>query len=336
MTAAVAEELPARSLKIGEVPVPVIDLDTELLVEVAGCGICGTDLHILAGTSYRPVLPFVLGHEPVGRVVATGSAATMWLGKRVSLTLFTGCGRCALCRRGDERLCQDLVSVSGVLNAWGGYAQYMKIHKHQAVEVPDELTDIEAASLVDAGPTAVNAVRQSLESGPRTALVVGAAPIAFLCAELLRLNGVSTRVLARNQVRREMLSRLGHDVVSSFQDLDQLFDVVIDCAGVPEVTAPSLAVLAPKGAYVLAGYAKIPELDLAVAARKELRILGVRSGTRADLEASLKEAATGRMRLPEISASPLADINTVLEDLRHGRIVGKAVIVPPRPTRLTA
>jgi len=207
----------------------------------------------------------------------------------------------------------------------------MKIHAHQAVEVPAELSDVEAAALVDAGPTAVNAVRQSLAAEPRTALVVGAAPIAFLCAELLKLNGVATRVVARNQVRRDVLSRLGHDVVSSFQELDDLFDLVIDCAGVPEVAAPSLAVLGPKGAYVLAGYAKIPELDLAIVARKELRILGVRSGTRADLEKSMKEAASGRVRLPEVSASPLADINAVLDDLRHGRIVGKAVIVPPRP-----
>jgi 2-desacetyl-2-hydroxyethyl bacteriochlorophyllide A dehydrogenase len=207
----------------------------------------------------------------------------------------------------------------------------MKVHAHQVVEVPDALSDLEAASLVDAGATAVNSVRQTLDSEPRNALIVGAAPIGFLCAELLAQRGVSTLIVARNQARREILEGLGHETVSSFDEVAPYFDAVIDCAGVPAVAAPSLDVLGPKGVWVLAGYARIPEFDLAIVARKELRILGVRSGRRSDLEMALTEAAAGRMRLPEITAWPLAAVNEALDDLRHGRVRGKVVIVPPEP-----
>src|SRR5437879_709779 len=112
----------------------------ELLLRVDACGICGTDLHILSGDSYRPALPFVLGHEPVGTVIAAGEAGgDRWLGRRVILTLFTGCGQCRECRRGQERICARLRSISGVLGVWGGYAESMVIRAAQAVEVPTAL-----------------------------------------------------------------------------------------------------------------------------------------------------------------------------------------------------
>lgn len=75
----------------------------------------------MEGKSYTPDFPFVLGHEPVGEVVAIGEAVSKhWLGKRVTMTLFGGCGNCDQCQQGNERLCPNLLSISGVLNRWGG------------------------------------------------------------------------------------------------------------------------------------------------------------------------------------------------------------------------
>ncbi len=249
----------------------------------------------------------MLGHEPVGVVVAAGPAGAEWVGRRIAITLFTGCGTCPVCARGDERLCPDLRSITGVLVAWGGYAQYMRVHAPQALEVPDALSSEAAASLVDCGATAANAVRQTMARAPRSVLVVGAGPIGFMCAELLARLGVPLQVVHRSQVRREALAELGHRVMASFDDVDGAPDVVIDCAGVPDVATPSLKILGPKGAYVLAGYARIPELDLAIAARKELAIFGVRSGTRADLQSIMGAAADGSIltsRTRHLARSP--------------------------------
>ena len=328
MVAALTDDLPVDALRIGTVRVPALERSDDLLVEMEACGICGTDLHILAGSSYRPTLPFVLGHEPVGRVVDAGADATGWIGRRVTMTNFTGCGRCALCRQGDERLCPDLVSITGVLGAWGGFAAYLRIHAAQAVDVPVRLDSATAASLVDAGPTAANSVRVALQRAPRRVLVVGAGPIGFLCAEMLRAAGVPVDVVHPSSLRREALGALGHHVVPSFEDVEPGYDVVIDCAGVPEVVVPGVASLGPRGEYLLAGYARVPDLDLAVVARKEAVIRGIRSGRRTDLETVLRLASEGSIRLPEVATWPLASINDALAALRGHRVRGKAVIVP--------
>jgi propanol-preferring alcohol dehydrogenase len=330
MRAAVARAIPAARLEVARVVLPTPEADDDVVLSVEACGICGTDLHILAGTSYRPATPFVLGHEPVGVVVAAGDAAASWLGRRVTMTLFTGDGTCRMCRQGDERLCPDLVSITGVLGAWGGYADYLRVHARQLVEVPDELSSGEVASLVDCGATAANSVRVALERGPSRALVLGAGPIGYMCAELLRIAGVPVQVVQPSPLRREALARIGHDVVASFADVDVPVDAVIDCTGSPEVLELGLAALGPHGTYVLAGYARVPEVEFAVAARKELAIRGIRSGRREDLEAVIAHTASRRMRLPEISQWPLSEIDSALAALRARQVPGKAVIVPDR------
>lgn len=328
MLAAVARDIPAAALEIARMPVPAVEAGDDLVLRVEACGICGTDLHILAGESYRPVTPFVLGHEPVGTVVAAGDDAQEWLGRRIAITLFTGCGSCVQCLNGDERLCPELVSITGVLDVWGGYAEYTRVHARQALEIPDTLGTLEAASLVDCGATAANSIRVALAQGPRRVLVLGAGPIGFMCAELLRVSDIPVQVVQPSALRREALRKIGHDVVASIDDATLPADVVIDCAGNPSVVAAGVGALAPRGVYLLAGYSRVPEMDLAAVARKEATIRGIRSGHRRDLEWITSLAASGAIRLPEIATWPLSQVNEALAALRDRRVPGKAVIVP--------
>ncbi len=329
MRAALVRTLPALELSIETVATPRAIGPEDLLVRLSACGICGTDLHILAGHSYRPALPFVLGHEPVGIVVEAGQrAGDRWLGRRVTLTLFTGCGECRECDRGQERICANLRSITGVLAAWGGYAEYMVINAAQAVEVPDALSDLEVACLVDGGATAANAVRVALESSPRRVVVVGAGPIGFVAAEMLRDRRVEVEVVQSSDPRRSMVRAAGYQTYARLPELTAMPDVIIDCSGDPSVTVQSMEALAPGGTYVAAGYAIVPSFDLARVARKELTLRGVRSGSRADLVEVMDLAAAGRIRLPPITAWPLTEINDALTALRERRVAGKAVISP--------
>ncbi len=328
MQAAVAVDIPTEHLRIAMVAAPLAEADDDVVVRVEACGICGTDLHILAGESYRPDTPFVLGHEPVGVVAAVGDGARDWIGKRVTMTLFTGEGSCQMCRSGDERLCPDLVSITGVLGAWGGYAEYVRVHMRQLMEVPPTLSAAEAASLVDCGATAANSVRVALSRGPRRVLVLGAGPIGYLCAELLRVAGVAVQVVQPTPLRRDALTRIGHDVVESMRDATLPVDVVIDCAGTASVVAPGVQALGPRGLYLLAGYARVPDMDFAPVARKEAEIRGIRSGRRQDLESIMLLAASRQIRLPEIAQWRLSEANAALAALRAKQVSGKAVIVP--------
>lgn len=327
MPAAILHALPSRRLELQMVARPEPELD-DVVLRVDACGICGTDLHIMAGESYRPELPFVLGHEPVGTVVSAGANATHWLGRRVTITLFTGCGHCAFCLQGDERLCPDVVSDTGVFGAWGAYAGFVRVHAAQLLEVPDSLGSPEAASLVDAGATAANSVRVAGERDPDRVLVIGAGPIGLLCAELLADRGVALQVVQRSPARREVVAAMGHHTLATIEEAGGLFDVVIDCTGYAAAFSPGIAKLGPRGFYILAGYARVPEVDFAAVARKEISIRGIRSGHRRDLAEVLDLTAAGRVRLPEITTWPLSQINEAFEALRDSRVAGKAVIVP--------
>jgi alcohol dehydrogenase, propanol-preferring len=336
--AAVLEALPARGLTVLEVTGRE-PASGEILLDVEACGICGTDLHILAGESYRPELPFVLGHEPVGLVRALGEGVDAeWLGRRVTMTLFEGCGRCGWCARGDERLCPDLVAVFGVFARWGGFAEELVVPVSRAVAVPPALSSVEASVLVDAGATAANAAEAVRSHDASTVLLVGGGPVGLLVAELLAARGIPVTVVEPLEPRRNVLDEFGHAVVSGIEQVAGPFDAVVDCAGAPSAVGPGLDRVAPRGLFVVVGYTEVPALDLAVVARRELRVHGIRSGSRLHLEEVLRAAAEGEIRLPPVSTWTLDHVNDALTALREGRVAGKAVIeiTPPEEERWTS
>lgn len=330
MRAAILTEVPADQLSVGALPDPM-PAPGDLLLEVLACGICGTDLHILEGTSYRPEPPFVLGHEPVGRVIAAGSPLDAeWVGTTVTMTLFVGCGNCALCAEGDERLCPDLRGISGVLGLGGGFAEQMVIRTAQAVALPSGLDHLVAASLVDAGATACNAVRVAREAAAPDDLVVvvGGGPVGFFVAELLRHEGRPLIVVQPSAGRRATLEALGHRVVPSLDVMTDRPGVVVDCSAAPGVLAWATEHLGPRGTFVAAAYGPQDNQSLAPLSRKELSIRGVRSGSRADLTRVLELAATRAISTPPISTWSLDNINDAFHALREKEVPGKAVVVP--------
>lgn len=327
MLAALLTQLPTNGLELAKLPRPAVVADDDVIVQVESCGVCGTDIHILDGHSYRPELPFVLGHEPVGVVVDAGADARHLIGRRITMTLFTGDGTCDLCRSGDERLCPSLRSITGVLAEPGAYAEYVRVHARHAVVIPEGLTADEAASLVDSGPTAANSVRVALAHAPQRVLVLGAGPIGHLVAELLRDANVEHVVVERNPGRREALAELGHDVVVDIEQVSGNVDVVIDCTGSPAAFLAGVERVGPHGLVVLAGYATVPNVDFGVAARKEATIQGVRSGRREDLVTVLAAASERRITIPQLRRFRLTDIDAALDHVRSAG-AGKAIVVP--------
>lgn len=327
MRAAVLLQIPSDDLKVAQVAAPSVPARDELLVRVEACGICGTDLHFLNGESFRPPLPFVPGHEPAGTVVTVGRPALKrWLGKRVTATIFSGCGDCPDCSRGDERLCVRMRSVTGLHSSPGAYAEYLVIKAAHAVAIPAGLSSRVAASLADAGPTATNAVRTALARRPMSVAVIGGGPVGFLAAELLRLESVPVVVVEPAVPRRNALAGIDHLVLASVEELSESVDAVIDCSGSPAIIPWATGRLTPRGTIVAVGFPTLHSLDLIPVVRKELAIFGIRSGSREDLVSLLRLAADGQIRLPEIKAWPLERINQALAALRQGQIGGKAVI----------
>jgi (R,R)-butanediol dehydrogenase/meso-butanediol dehydrogenase/diacetyl reductase len=329
LRAAVAGSIPTIELQLArDVHLPAHEAN-EALIQIEACGVCGTDLHILSGTSYRPDTPFVLGHEPVGLLTTDVDGGTIAAGQRVTMTIFEGCGRCSFCTAGDERLCPQLRSIVGVYRRWGGFADCLAVPSAQLVPVPPQLSAVVAASLVDAGATAANAARVVDHLKPTRPIVLGGGPVGLLTAELLRYAGASPTVVEPSHPRRRELERRSFSAASSIEDLfgQTGIDCVIDCAGVAALINDSIKLLEPHGSLVIVGYTKA-DVDFSYIARKELRVMGIRSGNREDLVRILSLVDTGAIAPPPTNVFGLSDINTALGALRAGELAGKAVITP--------
>jgi alcohol dehydrogenase, propanol-preferring len=335
MRAAVLTELPSQRFSVDSgLPDPQ-PAPGAVVLEVEACGVCGTDLEIVGGRSYAPELPFVLGHEPVGRVAELGEGVDPALaGERVTMTIFVGDEeRCAVCREhpgwhtpcrnGDERLCHAGAEVIGVLGRRGGFAERLEVPARLLVPVPPGLASEDAACLVDAGATAANAVRHLDPEDPRPVAVFGAGPLGFIAAQL---SAHPPLVVEPNPRRRAAAAALGLRAFEAAEQIDEQLGAVVDCAGAPGLFEAGLEQLGAHGRYVVAGYGPV-EASLAPLARKELRVEGVRSGRREDLELVLAAAAAGELRLPAIETWPLARIDDAFDALRAGEVAGKAVIV---------
>jgi D-arabinose 1-dehydrogenase-like Zn-dependent alcohol dehydrogenase len=220
--------------------------------------------------------------------------------------------------------------VRGVINAAGGFAEFMIVPAGQAVEVPSGLATVAAAALVDAGTTAVNAADVVAALGaPGRVLVAGGGPVGFLLAEVLRSRQVDALVVEPQPGRRDALTTLGYATVASLEDVESPVAIVADCAGVAAVVPAALALLAPLGALIVVGYTQLGSFDMAPIARKELTVRGVRSGTKDQLEVVLQLAANAAIRLPPIRTWPITEINGALQALRAAEVPGKAVVVNP-------
>jgi L-iditol 2-dehydrogenase len=179
----------------------VADLDTpapaagEVLVRIAACGICGSDVHGYTGGSGRRIPPLVMGHEAAGTVEAVGSGVTdLAVGTRVALDSTVFCGACEYCETGRENLCthRQVLGVSpGTYRRHGCFAEYVSVPRRIVHGIPDAV-DFVSAALLEPLTIALHAVNLGA-AGPntRSAVVVGAGTIGLACVAALRARGVA-------------------------------------------------------------------------------------------------------------------------------------------------
>ena len=199
---AIAKTRPGPGAELIETPVPRPG-ENELLVRIAACGICGSDLHIydweLGADRMTSRIPFVLGHEPAGEVVEVGRTVTQFkAGDRVALDPFGHCGRCGSCRAGRFHLCASPTTLSGA------FAEYTVAPVGNAHRVPPTM-DLEQAALLEPFGTGLHAVEQSSLKPGDSAVVEGPGPIGLSVALAARALGVTSIVITGLSVDAERL-----------------------------------------------------------------------------------------------------------------------------------
>jgi L-iditol 2-dehydrogenase len=203
----------------GDVPEPECGPD-EVLVAVKACGICGSDIHGMDGSSGRRIPPIIMGHEASGTIARLGSKVTGWnVGDRVAFDSMIYCGRCDACRSGHTNLCPErrVIGVScGEYRRHGAFAEQVAIPGHLLVPLPEGLSFEEAAFGEPVG-VALHAVGLVRPNPGDTAVVVGTGLIGLLVVQALKRAGCS-RVLAvdLDEGRLALARELGaHDTVNA-------------------------------------------------------------------------------------------------------------------------
>ena len=160
-----------QPLAMEEIPTPTPSAG-EVLVKVAGCGVCHTDLHYIdhdVPTFKKP--PLVLGHEVSGMIAGLGAGVAQWKeGARVLLPAVYGCGQCAMCRTGRENICEKMMMFGN--NVDGGYAEYVLAPAKDVIPLPDELPLVESSIIADAVTTPYHAVVNRGQVKPGDSVVV--------------------------------------------------------------------------------------------------------------------------------------------------------------------
>ncbi|HXW83059.1 MAG TPA: alcohol dehydrogenase catalytic domain-containing protein [Candidatus Binataceae bacterium] len=199
---AIAKTRSGPGAEVIDVPVPK-PRDGELLVRVAACGVCGSDLHVylweLGAERMMGRIPFVIGHEPAGEVVELGPGVSGFkVGDHVALDPFGHCGRCRPCAAGQFHLCAAPTTLSGA------FAEYTTAPVRNAYTVPREM-DLEQAALLEPFGTGVHAVEQSNLKAGDSAVIEGPGPIGLSVALYARALGVTSIVITGLAVDAERL-----------------------------------------------------------------------------------------------------------------------------------
>ncbi|MCW5699825.1 MAG: zinc-dependent alcohol dehydrogenase family protein [Rhodospirillales bacterium] len=321
-------DAPHRHLVHRSVPVPRAG-PGQVLVRVAACAVCRTDLHVVDGELTDPKLPIIPGHEIVGRIVERGDGVDgVAEGQRIGIPwLGWTCGACRYCTSGQENLCPEARFTGYQID--GGYAQYVVADARYCLPVHGDYTDAEAAPLLCAG---LIGYRSLVMAGDAERLgIYGFGAAAHIVAQVARYQGRRLFAFTRSgdTAAQAFARRLGAEWAGySDEQPPEELDAAIIFAPVGALVPAALRVLRPGGTVVCGGIhmSDIPAFPYDILWR-EKKVVSVANLTRRDGEEFLELAPKVPVKT-EIEPLPLAQANDALARLREGRLTGAAVLVP--------
>jgi propanol-preferring alcohol dehydrogenase len=301
----------------------------ELLVKIAACAVCRTDLHVVDGELPDPKLPIIPGHEIIGRVVACGiNARNFSIGERIGIPwLGWTCGHCRYCRGGQENLCPTAKFTGYQID--GGYAEYTVADARYCFRIPDTYSDVEAAPLLCAGLIGYRALKMT-EDAERVA-IYGFGAAAHIVAQILAHQRRKLFAFTRpgDTVAQDFAGKMGAawTGASDMAPSEEL-DAAIIFAPAGALVPAALRAVRPGGIVVCGGIhmSDIPSFPYDILWR-EKRLVSVANLTRRDAEEFLALAPKVPIRVTTESL-PLSQANTALTRLREGKLTGAAVLIP--------
>jgi 2-desacetyl-2-hydroxyethyl bacteriochlorophyllide A dehydrogenase len=309
----------------------------EVLVDVAACGVCGSDRFLQQG-GFASVLPIVPGHEAAGRVAALGKGVTgLTLGQKVAIYYIVHCGQCAQCLTGRENICTDAKRMG--VDFDGAMADCVVVPQENCLVLPENIDLAAAAVITDAVGTPTHALGQARVGPGMKVLIMGIGGIGSNAIQIARLMGAEVIAASRSEEALETAAMMGaHHCVRSDQSLaaniahlaDGGVDAVIQCAPGEKAFAAGLECLGRGGRLVIVGTSKAPvPVGFNQILWKEQEIVGSRGFTRDDIRKALDWYADGKISVDHLVAHkrPLEEINEAIADLDDPKVVRTVIAV---------
>ncbi len=329
------------SLKENRSPLQLMDLpdpvprEKEILVKVSACGVCHTELDEIEGRTPPPQLPVVLGHQVVGTVTETGHNTDKFkTGDRVGIAwIYSACGSCAFCVRGNENLCEKFKATGRDAN--GGYAQYMTVLEDFAYRIPKVFSDSQAAPLLCAGAIGYRSLRlTNIKDGQNLGLT-GFGASAHLVLKMTRHKYPDSKVFvfARSAKERDFAGELGAVWAGDTEETSpEKLDCMIDTTPAWKPVVEALKNLKSGGRLVINAIRKeerdkdyLLKLSYPEHIWLEKEIKSVANVDRKDVQGFIELAAEIPI-MPEVQEYPLEEANTALLELKDRKIRGAKVL----------
>lgn len=321
-------------LELVEFPYPSYK-ENEVVVEVATCGVCRTELDEIEGRTPPSYFPMILGHEIIGRVVEKGShVQKLKIGDRVGIAwIHAACGHCSFCLEGRENLCAEFKATGR--DAHGGYAEYTVVKEDYAFPMPSAFTDEEAAPLLCAGAVGYRSLKLgNVQNGMKIGFSgFGASAHLVLKAAQHLFPSSPLYVFTRNEKERIFARELGATWVGDFEnEPPEKLHLIIDTTPAWKPVVLSLRHLEKGGRLVINAIRKesrdqdfLLQLSYSKDLWMEKEVKSVANVTRTDVQEFLQLAAEASIR-PEIQIYPLEGANKALLELKDGKIRGAKVL----------
>ncbi|MBU8934953.1 MAG: zinc-dependent alcohol dehydrogenase family protein [candidate division Zixibacteria bacterium] len=325
-------EKPGEQLKLRQVADPKPGKG-QVLIRVSVCGICRTDLHVVDGDLTEPKLPIIPGHQIVGRVEAIGDVvSSLTVGDRVGVPWLGGsCGACSFCESDRENLCDNAKYTGYQID--GGFAELCVSDERFCFPIPDEYPDLQAAPLLCAGLIGYRSLRMCGDAACLGFYGFGAA--AHILIQVANYQGREVYAFTRrgDTDGLEFAKSLGAKWAGfSDETPPEKLDAAIIFAPAGELVPAALKAVDKGGIVVCAGIhmSDIPSFPYSLLWEERV-VRSVANLTRRDGEEFLALAPKVPIKT-EVTPYPLEQANEALDDLRHGRFNGAAVIVVDQAT----
>ena len=328
---------------------------TEVLVRITRSGVCHSDLHIWDGyfdlgggkrfyvKDRGCVPPFTLGHEPFGIVEALGSGATkavrgVKVGQRRLVYPWIGCGKCAVCKAGQDNYCVSGTRFLGV-NRGGGYSTHVLIPHPKYLVDTAGIEDSFAATLACSGLTTYSAITKLPELSPTDwVAVLGCGGLGLVAISILKAKGIRNVIACDiDATKLEAARKLGAKLVldTSAPDAAQKLTALakgnlagaMDYVGMPATFMAAYPALRKGGRYILCGlFGGEVTLPMPPIAQRAVGVIGSYVGNLAELKAVVALAKKKKLKPMPVETRPAMEVNRTLDELKAGKILGRVVL----------